>query len=370
VCDRDHLIAWPDSEPRKREVQGIGTAVETDTVEAAYECGEVALELLNDRAEHVVRLFEDRVDVSVDLRLMSEVAGTRIGGVDRHRDVIDRPRPQVKKSRSIPGRAVHLYAQTWNEGEMLPFFFRHYDEFVDRYVVYDDGSTDDTLSLLEAHPKAEVRRFPRAADADSFVLSEQALANECWKESRGVADWVIVTDVDEHLVHPNGRQYLTGCSAAGVTLIPALGFQMVSDTFPEASECLMRSRRAGAPWIQMMKPSIFAPDAISEMNFAVGRHRAEPVGRVMLPAHDELVLLHYKYMNFEKTLERHRELNHKLGGVDREHGWGHKYSWSEVELRRDWEAVKRDAIDWSEATRDQNWRYPFVPWWNVYPRAE
>ena len=48
---------------------------------------------------------------------------------------------------------VHLYAQCWNDEWILPFFFRHYDGLVERYVIYDDGSTDGTLALLRAHPK-------------------------------------------------------------------------------------------------------------------------------------------------------------------------------------------------------------------------
>ena len=57
-------------------------------------------------------------------------------------------------SRAAPGPAadtglrVHLYAQCWNEGFMLPYFFRHYDSFVDRYVIFDDGSNDRSLAIL------------------------------------------------------------------------------------------------------------------------------------------------------------------------------------------------------------------------------
>jgi Glycosyl transferase family 2 len=98
---------------------------------------------------------------------------------------------------------VHLYAQCWNDEWMLPFFFRHYDRLVDRYFIYDDGSADGTWGLLRSHPKVEARRFERATP-ESFVLSEQAFSNECWKGSRGEADWVILTDIDEHLFHPAG----------------------------------------------------------------------------------------------------------------------------------------------------------------------
>lgn len=88
---------------------------------------------------------------------------------------------------------VHLYSIVWNEEEMLPFFFRHYDSLVDRYVIYDDGSTDRTLEMLGAHDRVEVRPFVRS-DPDSYVLAARILHDNVWKESRGHADWVIISD--------------------------------------------------------------------------------------------------------------------------------------------------------------------------------
>ena len=99
---------------------------------------------------------------------------------------------------------IHLYAQCWNDEWMIPFFLRHYGSWVDQIFIYDDGSTDASLSLLQSDLKVTVRRFERTTP-DSFVLSELAFSNACWKQSRGHADWVIVTDMDEHLIHPDGR---------------------------------------------------------------------------------------------------------------------------------------------------------------------
>jgi len=281
-----------------------------------------------------------------------------------------RGQPEPSPGGALRGRelTVHVYAQCWNEAEMLPFFFRHYDGLVDRYFIYDDGSDDGSSELLRSHPKVDARRFQRT-DPESFVRSEQTFSNDCWKESRGVADWVIVTDVDELLVHEALSGYLADCTAEGVTLIPSLGFQMISETVPDADEDLPRSRRFGTPWIQMMKPSLFAPDAITEMNFLPGRHSAEPQGRVRVPPRDELVLLHYKYLGFERTLARHRALAAKLGPSDRAAGWGHKYSWSREQLRDDWDAVARDGVDWAEAMADPSWHYPIAPWWSPYRRS-
>ena len=83
---------------------------------------------------------------------------------------------------------VVLYTLCWNDGPRLEFFFRHYDKFVSRYVIYDDDSDEPTLNLLRRHPNVEIRRLERS-DPDSFVLSEQSISNSCWKECRGESDW-------------------------------------------------------------------------------------------------------------------------------------------------------------------------------------
>src|SRR5687768_1774004 len=139
---------------------------------------------------------------------------------------------------------VHLFALCWNELDILPFFFRHYDNIVSKYFIFDNGSTDGSIEFLSKHDKVQVRRFV-PVDPDSFVISEQLLSNDCWKQSRGHADWVIVTDVDELLYHPEMAPLLQEYSELGVTLVPALGFEMVSDDFPEANETLCETRTKG-----------------------------------------------------------------------------------------------------------------------------
>ena len=263
------------------------------------------------------------------------------------------------------GMVVHLYGQCRNDEWMLPFFFRHYDPLVDRYFLFDDGSTDGTLSILRDHPKVVVGQFVRS-DPDSFVLSEQKFSNECWKSSRGEADWVIVTDVDEHLFHPAGRDYLESCARKNVTLIPALGFQMVSEKRPTNGETLCTAYTVGAPWSQMMKASVFDPDAIAEINFTVGRHRVKPVGRIQVPETDELLLFHYKYMGFEETHERHKQLETGMGSGDGRRGWGHKYAWSREQLRADWAEVAAKAVDTAAIRSSPASHYPTERWWDKY----
>ena len=219
--------------------------------------------------------------------------------------------------------------------------------------------------FLQTHPKVEARRFVRSVP-ESFVLSEQAFSNQCWKSSRTEADWVIVTDIDEHLFHPSGRAYLSRCRTEGVTMIPALGFQMISEREPTPGENLCLDYPIGAPWKPMMKISIFNPDAIAEMKFAPGRHMSDPVGRIRVPDTDELLLFHYKYMGFEQTHRRHQQLRKGLGRLDMQQGWGHKYSWSAEEFREDWDKSARRAVDTTIFRGNPAKHYPIRPWWQRY----
>ena len=240
---------------------------------------------------------------------------------------------------------VHLYTVCWNEADMLPFFFRHYDPFVERYVVFDDGSTDGSLEILNSHSKVELRQFKRTVP-DSFVLSHRKLQDQVWKESRGKADWVIVTAIDEHL-EVKGRMdaYLSACSRAGVTLLPALGFQMLSSDMPGIDERLASTRTFGAPWDDMNKLNIFNPDAIRKTGFEVGRHSAKPVGILHFPPRDELMLLHYKYLGFERTYKRQCALSRGLGATDKARDWGFQYHWSVEQLRNHWDGFFAQAVD-------------------------
>ncbi|MFO1205416.1 MAG: glycosyltransferase [Burkholderiales bacterium] len=245
---------------------------------------------------------------------------------------------------------VHLYTVCWDEADMLGFFFRHYDPWVDRYVIYDDGSTDGSRDILRAHPKVELRDFERV-EAESFVLSHKAMQDHAWKESRGQADWIVVTAIDEHL-HVRSRamaEYLAEQTERGVTLVPALGFDMNHETMPEDRGLLVDIVTRGRPRIAFNKLSIFKPEALRETGFAAGRHAAEPVGDLRLPARDEVMLWHYKHLGFERNAAREAAQAARLGATDVKNGFASHYFWPMERLRAFWDEMERESTDLSVA---------------------
>lgn len=269
---------------------------------------------------------------------------------------------------------VHLYFACWNEAHMLGFFFRHYDSWVDRYIAYDDGSTDGTVEILKAHPRVELRKFEYQSPGNTFD-SLKFMENRVWKESKGKADWVIMVDVDEHLFVPGVpmREFLEGYMAQGVTLAPALGYQMLSEKLPEPDEHLCHTRARGAPYTQMNKMALFNPNAIEEINASLGRHRAKPVGRLKFAKRDELLLLHYKYLGFDNTMKRHAllyERNAELRALSGLSAWCGipRYSYTSDQLREDWDNFEKIAVDISEP-EFQAWKNHLerLWWWKCNP---
>ena len=203
---------------------------------------------------------------------------------------------------------------------MLPFFFMHYDPIVDIYYIADHGSTDKSRAILNDHPKVVLTEF--LCSESSFVDSARIHYNECWKISRGKADWVIVCNIDEHFYHPNLTDYLTKSRSDGITLIRPTGYNMVSDTFPTPERSLQSQIRIGKRDPFWDKPQLFNPNSIEDINFAASRHTAQPTGAAKKDTSGKIKLLHYKYMGQEYLFNRSLQLGSRMKPIDLMNGWG------------------------------------------------
>ncbi len=232
---------------------------------------------------------------------------------------------------------IHIYSLCWNEERMLSYYFQHYNSIADHFYIFDDASTDASLEILGKYPKVEIDRFHK--QPDSLVASAAKFNDNIWKRSRNKADWVIICSMDEHLYHPDLLNYLKQCQEAGITAIPAEGYQMVSDSFPESDKRLCDLITCGMRYKKMDKLCIFNPDAIEETNFIPGRHKANPSGCVVFPKKQDLKLLHYKYLGLDYLITRYAELRTGLCRIDLEKRWGHQYLLDRKKIEKDFFSV-------------------------------
>lgn len=226
----------------------------------------------------------------------------------------ERPEETARKDQ------VHLHALCWNERKMIPFFFRHYNDIVDRFFIYDAGSTDGSLELLQGDERVQVTQW--SATGDSFLDDARSLANTVWKQSRDAAEWVLVVDMVEHLYHPDFRDHLRRCTNNGATAVKVIGYDMVAESFPTGDQPLWRLANRGIRFSDFDKLAIFDPAAVQETYYEVGRHASDPTGRVSWENRQPVKLLHYEHLGAGYVCERNDILRAALRPRDIAQGYG------------------------------------------------
>ena len=177
---------------------------------------------------------------------------------------------------------------------------------MDRYFIHDNQSTDGSLRILNAHLRVTV--LPLFLEGESRVGAAFAQVNQFWHPSRSQADWVAVCNIDELFWHIDLPWYLRECRRRGSPSCRARAIRWSVSAFPSRWQ-LVCTHRFGVRHGALDKPAFFNPDAITKSGFGFARHSCNPKGRVVRPARDEIVLLHYKFLGLDYLTERHAELN-------------------------------------------------------------
>jgi glycosyltransferase involved in cell wall biosynthesis len=163
---------------------------------------------------------------------------------------------------------IWAYVTVWNEESMLPYYLRHYINFCERIIVLDNESTDNTVSIAKEYPNVEVRTYSTENTFNDY--SNLDIKHKCIKEARGNADYVIISDCDEFIVHPNIKEFLTNNSQYSI-IYPA-GFQMVSNSFPIKNGQIYDEIKIGTPDPWYSKPILINPNMVHEFSWIEGCH--------------------------------------------------------------------------------------------------
>jgi Glycosyl transferase family 2 len=199
---------------------------------------------------------------------------------------------------------VWVFCHARNEAAWMPFFLRHYSSFAEQIHVFDDGSTDGTRAIVQAHPKAVLHDIPFTG-LDELALLD--LAYHEYPKAINHADLVMWPDVDEFIYHPDIITALKRHLQSGYDCVRPLGFNMmgsvpVDDGHSQIWELLRTGIRAEV----YSKPVIFRPEC--GIRWAPGKHKlADPKPR-RAPEEDptasnpwRIKLLHYRYLTEEYT---------------------------------------------------------------------
>lgn len=236
----------------------------------------------------------------------------------------------------IENNRIWVYTITYNESHFVKNFLTAYKE-AERIVVYDNMSTDNTRELLKEDDRVEIRDYySNGQIRDDLYLS---IKNNCWKEARGKADWVIVVDFDEIFTRariindvPVLDLDLTDAYYNGWNVFRPYGYNMVSLEAPLYAEGHpFEYSKKGVFHNPAIKMCCFRPDQISEIRFEPGCHTANPldmdgkIDNVRILMNQDFKLLHYKFWNVDHYMKRMKDYQTRMSNQNKEHGWGWHY---------------------------------------------
>lgn len=247
---------------------------------------------------------------------------------------------------------IHVYTFCWNEMEILPFVVDYWKKYADHVYVYDNGSTDGSIEFLEKFDWITVRHF-ETPGKNNTVMKD--MKNSVWKESKGVADWVVVCDLDEFFVAKDIRKSLQRVHDEGYTIIYPNWYTFVTKDKPVYEEGKMLHDNYPLAQHGPGKVIAFEPNKIDEINFTVGSHQWNPKGVVKYYGQDQkgdIYTLHicnnlgvdYKIKKYE--IAKNRRSQHD---IDSKHGM--HYTMSQYMIKKDYNNLLKGASNFADLVK-------------------
>lgn len=240
---------------------------------------------------------------------------------------------------------VHAFFLCYNEANILPHLLKHYLSFCEHVTILDNNSTDNSVEIINSFPNTDIIPWESNNELNDGLYLK--LKNHVWKSSVGTADYVIVGDTDEFLYHENMIEFLIKSKEKGVTIFKPEGYHMVADEdfTLNIDDDLIKSVNKGVRAEVLDKLMMFDCNKISNINYSIGCHMANPIGELVV-SNKELKMLHYKFLGLEDHKLKQKIRGERLSEFNKQHGFGLYYLFNEEEQTNDYRGYlnKREKV--------------------------
>tara|TARA_R110000744_G_scaffold342230_1_gene447385 strand:+ start:3456 stop:4175 length:720 start_codon:yes stop_codon:yes gene_type:complete len=230
---------------------------------------------------------------------------------------------------------IKVYAICWNEEVVAPYFIKHYRQFTNDIVVYDNMSTDTTCEILK---DCEIRKYDTNEKIRDDIYLD--IKNQAWKETiDSNVDWVVICDLDELIYSANLLAILQEAKANEYTMIKPQGYSMIGDSIP-TSNMIYDEINMGVEDDNYSKLCMFNPNKITAVNYLPGCHNANPVGDVKILETKNIKLLHFNYISLGYAIDRYATYKPRLSEQNIKNGWGVHYQYKTDQIASEYNNFK------------------------------
>lgn len=253
---------------------------------------------------------------------------------------------------------IDWYCLCYNEEVIIPWIVQYWvkliNDGVDLHIyVYDNYSTDKSVELLSKYPWITVMYF-KTEGQDDIIQAE--IKNNVWKNSKGKADFVVVSDFDEILWSNNLIEELQYMKDNGYNVLGTPWYAFCGDEMPKYDENKYLHQLIKKGYRQYINhhPSykhlgkfmLFDPNLIDSMHYSVGCHISNPTPYIKLYETDKIVEFHInKGFSEDYFVSRRKIMADNLSVVNRMNGMCTEYWQPEEKTRAEYRKYQKESVD-------------------------
>ena len=188
---------------------------------------------------------------------------------------------------------IDWYTLMFNEQDIIPYVIDYWERLMEcgidlHVIIYDNESTDDSVRILSRYGWIEVRSF-HTVGMNDIVHAE--IKNNCWKDSKGKSDFVVVADFDE-ILWGNLSEELQAMKDGGCNVMGTKWYAFCGDKMPEYTKGKYLHQLVKYGYRQHInhmdeyaylgKFMVIDPNKTETMNWSVGNHIWVPKPKIDL----------------------------------------------------------------------------------------
>lgn len=213
----------------------------------------------------------------------------------------------------------------YNEEKIIPHVLSYYKPIARNITFLDNCSTDSSRAFFDS---ANCRVIDTGIN-ELNDIKNLTIKQECYKNSD--ADFVIVSDMDEIVYHPDLIALLEQYKEKGITLPRVRGYTMVSrHGYPIGK---ITNVKTGVLAKNYAKQIIFNPRI--HINWSVGQHVAHSLNATQSEMED-IAILHYKFMDRDEIHKRKKMYAERLSFENKKFNLGIHYETYDYEETEKW----------------------------------